>query len=358
MTIKRHKTRGISLGGVEVGGGAPVSVQSMTTTHTEEIDATIAQIARLQAAGCEIVRVAVPTDAAAAAIGSIKAAIGIPLVADIHFSHRLALRAIEQGADGLRINPGNMRNMEDVREVVLAAGERGIPIRIGVNSGSILKRRGLAVLPDAADLCALMVDTVMGYCDFFESLAFGAIKLSLKASDVPTTMAAYRQVAARCDYPLHVGLTSAGPPDEAVVKSAVAIGGLLSEGIGDTIRVSITGDPVEEVQAGIKILKALELRRPGLRVVSCPTCGRCEIDLVRLVDDVRRRLPKDMLEEDLEIAIMGCVVNGPGEAAMADVGIAGGKGFGYLFEKGELVKKVEEQNIVEELLRHILQKHR
>jgi len=352
--IVRRETRRILLGDVAIGGGAPVSVQSMTTTRTEDVDATVAQIRQLQDAGCEIIRVAVPTDAAAAALGEIKRRIGIPLVADIHFSHELALAAIRQGVDGLRINPGNMRNMDDVREVVLAAGEGGIPIRIGVNSGSIAKRHGLDVLPQAGDLASVMVDTVLGYCEFFESLGFRAIKLSVKASDVPATMAAYRRLAERCDYPLHLGITAAGPYDEAVVKSAVGIGGLLSEGIGDTIRVSITGPPADEVRVGLKILKCLGLRRPGLRLVSCPTCGRCEIDLVTLVERVRNELPKDVLDEDIEVAIMGCVVNGPGEASMADFGIAGGKGFGFVFEKGRMIKKVPEQGLVEELVRHIM----
>jgi len=352
--IQRRNTRKIRLGNVEVGGGAPVSVQSMTTTRTEDVAATVTQIHELERTGCDIIRVAVPTDAAGAALGEIKSAIDIPLVADIHFSHRLALEAIRRGVDGVRINPGNMRNMDAVREVVLAAGEKGIPIRIGVNSGSILKRRGLDVLPSESDLCSLMVDTVLEYCDFFESLGFGNIKLSLKASDVLTTMAAYRQVAARCDYPLHVGVTAAGLPYEAVISSAVAIGGLLSEGIGDTIRVSITGPPAEEVCVGIRILKSLRLRPPGLRLVSCPTCGRCEIDLPHLVEAVRERLPDDLFDEDLEIAIMGCVVNGPGEAARADFGVAGGKGAGHIFEKGERIKEVEEPYLVREFVDHIL----
>jgi len=351
--MQRRKTRKIRLGSVEVGGDAPVSVQSMTTTRTEDASATAAQIRELERLGCDIVRVAVPTDAAAAALGRIKDAIEIPLVADVHFSHKLALEAIRQGVDGLRINPGNMRNMDAVREVVLAAGERCIPIRIGVNSGSISERRGLDVVPDASDLCSLMVDTVLEYCSFFESVGFADIKLSLKASDVPTTMAAYRRVAAECDYPLHVGITAAGLPDESIIKSSVGIGGLLSEGIGDTIRVSITGPPADEVRVGIQILKALRLRPPGLRLLSCPTCGRCEIDLPGLVESVRRGLPEDLLDEDLEIAVMGCVVNGPGGAARADFGVAGGKGFAHIFEKGERIKKVAEQNIVRELLDHI-----
>ena len=355
--IERRKTRTLLLGGIPIGGGAPVSVQSMTTTRTEDVDATVAQIRQLHEAGCDIIRVAVPTDAAAAALAEIKRRISIPLVADIHFRHDLALAAIRNGVDGLRINPGNMRNMDDVREVALAAGERGIPIRIGVNSGSIAKRHGLDVLPAAADLCSLMVDTVLGYCEFFETLGFPAIKLSAKASDVPTTMAAYRRLAQRCDYPLHLGITAAGPFDEAVVRSAVGIGGLLSEGIGDTIRVSITGPPVDEVRVGLKILKCLGLRRPGLRLVSCPTCGRCEIDLVALVERVRNELPKEVLGQDIEVAIMGCVVNGPGEASMADFGIAGGRGFGFVFEKGKMIKKVSEDSLVDELVRHITARH-
>jgi len=355
-TIKRRTTRRIRLGGLEIGGGAPVSVQSMTTTRTEDVPATVAQIRQLQAAGCEIIRVAVPTEAAARALGAIRRGIQIPLVADVHFSHLPALEAIRQGADGLRINPGNMRSRDALREVVLAAGEAGIPIRIGVNSGSIVERHGLDVLPAPDDLAALMVDTVLEYCDFFESLGFDAIKLSLKASDVPTTMAAYRAVAERCDYPLHLGVTSAGPLDEAVVKSAIAIGGLLSEGIGDTIRVSVTGPPVDEVRVAIRILQVLGLRQPGLRIVSCPTCGRCEIDLPALVEAVRRRLPESLHDCDLEIAIMGCVVNGPGEASAADFGIAGGKGFGFIFEKGERIRRVEEQNLADEFVAHILAK--
>ncbi|HUS58851.1 MAG TPA: flavodoxin-dependent (E)-4-hydroxy-3-methylbut-2-enyl-diphosphate synthase [Planctomycetota bacterium] len=352
--IKRRKTRTIRLGNVEIGGDAPVSVQSMTTTRTEDISATVAQIRELHAAGCQIVRVAVPNDAAAAALARIKAAIHLPLVADIHFSHLLALQAIAQGVDGLRINPGNMRNMDAVRQVVCAAGEKNIPIRIGVNSGSILKRHGLDVEPPAESLCSLMVDTALEYCDFFETLGFRAIKLSLKASDVPTTMEACRQVAHRCDYPLHLGVTAAGTYDDAVVPSAVGIGGLLSEGIGDTIRVSITGPPALEVAVGIRILKSLGLRPPGLRLVSCPTCGRCEIDLPALVEQVRRRLPDALLSENLEVAIMGCVVNGPGEAAMADFGIAGGRGFGFVFQKGMPPRKVPEQHLADELLKHIL----
>jgi len=351
---KRRQTRSIRLGGVQIGGGAPVSVQSMTTTRTQDTAATVEQIRQLQAAGCEIVRVAVPIDSAARALGEIRRAIEIPLVADIHFSHALALEAVRQGVDGLRINPGNMRTMDDVREVVLAAGEAEIPIRIGVNSGSIVERHGLKVLPPPDDLAGLMVETVLEYCEFFESLGFSEIKLSLKASDVPTTMAAYRAVADRCDYPLHLGVTSAGPIDEAVVKSAVGIGGLLSEGIGDTIRVSITGPPADEVRVGISILRALNLRPPGLRIVSCPTCGRCEIDLPGLVEAVRRRLPESFAGRDLELAIMGCIVNGPGEASAADFGIAGGKGFGFIFEKGERIRKVAEQNLVDEFVSHIL----
>jgi len=342
--IKRRKTRAVWIGDVQVGGGAPVSVQSMTTTHTHDIAATVRQIKRIEKAGCDIIRVAVPDMRAADALAEIKGRINIPLVADVHFRYDLCMRAIEQCVDALRMNPGNMPDIRKARDVARAAKAKGIPIRIGVNSGSV-RAKG----EESADLVKLMVKRALQYCGWFESVGFKDIVISLKASDCMETMEAYRAVAGRCDYPLHLGVTAAGPPDGALVKSAVAIGGLLSEGIGDTIRVSFTGPPEEEVRAGIEILKALGLRRRGIEIVSCPTCGRCEIDLVRIVKKVKAEL--EGLDGDLRVAVMGCVVNGPGEAREADVGIAGGKGFGYLFKRGRKVRKVAEKQMVSALVR-------
>jgi len=346
--MKRRKSRAVKIGDVQVGGGAPVSVQSMTKTHTDDVAATVRQIKRLERAGCEIIRVAVPTDAAARAIPDIKREINIPLVADIHFRYDLAVKSIEAGADAIRINPGNMPDRRKLRGIVLLARERGIPIRIGVNSGSI-RPRGKGTRE--GNLVNLMVRHTLKFCRYFESLGFRDIILSLKASNCMDTMEAYRKVAGKCDYPLHLGLTAAGPPDSALVKSAIAIGGLLSEGIGDTIRVSFTGSPEAEVKAGIEILKALGLREEGIEIISCPTCGRCEIDLVRLVGEVKRalaRVPEP--RRKLKVAIMGCVVNGPGEAREADIGIAGGKGFGFLFKRGRKLKRVPEKQLVAALI--------
>ena len=346
----RRKSRAVLKGKVQVGGGAPVSVQSMTKTHTEDVDATVRQIHELEALGCDVIRVAVPTMAAARAIGEIKKQIRIPLVADIHFDHNLALEAIARGADCVRINPGNMRSRDDVAAVVRAAREAGISIRVGVNSGSI-RPRDAEQPSDQPDLVALMVATVLDHCSFIESLGFGDLILSLKASDVPTTLAAYRAVAVRCDYPLHLGVTAAGPVGPATVKSAVGIGALLAEGIGDTIRVSLTGPPHDEVRLGHGILRALGFERSGVEIISCPTCGRCEIDLVRLVEEVRSRMPAT--DRPLTVAVMGCVVNGPGEAAEADVGIAGGKGFGFLFRAGRKVRKVPERELADALVQEV-----
>ena len=352
MSIARRKTRQIHVGSVAIGGGAPVSVQSMTTTPTEDVRRTVAQIRRLEQLGCDIVRVAVPTRAAAEALGRIKSRINIPLVADIHFDYLLAIASIEQGADCVRINPGNIGDRRRVRKVVEAAKAHGIPLRVGVNSGSILPRKGLRVRRQPRDMAALMVRKVLEHCRHIESLGFGDLKLSLKASDVPTTLAAYRAVAAQCDYPLHVGVTAAGLKGGATIKSAVGIGALLSEGIGDTIRVSLTGPPYDEVRMGQQILSTLGLRRPhGPEIISCPTCGRCRIDLAKLVGRVRREVAS--VEADLKIAVMGCVVNGPGEAEEADVGIAGGKGFGFIFRTGAEPRRVSESRLVPELMKEI-----
>ncbi|MFH1732488.1 MAG: flavodoxin-dependent (E)-4-hydroxy-3-methylbut-2-enyl-diphosphate synthase [Planctomycetota bacterium] len=348
--MERRKTRAVFKGRVQVGGGAPVSVQSMTTTHTEDVAGTVRQIHELDEAGCDIIRVAIPTMNAARAIAEIKKQICIPLVADIHFDHRLALESIKQGADCVRINPGNMRSEDDVAEVVGAAKDAGISMRVGVNSGSIRPRAGMEVR-GTDDLAGLMVEAALRHCEFIESLGFGDVILSLKASDVPATIAANRAVAARCDYPIHLGVTAAGPLEVATVKSAVGIGGLLAEGIGDTIRVSLTGPPIGEVRLGHEILRAVGLEEAGLEIISCPTCGRCDIDLAALVEEVRARLPPS--DSPLRIAIMGCVVNGPGEAAEADVGIAGGKGFGFLFRGGRKLRKVPESELADALLDEI-----
>ena len=340
---QRRRAREVRAGSVVIGGLAPVSVQSMTTTHTENIDSTVAQIGELETLGCQIVRVAVPTKVAASCLSEIRSQINIPLVADIHFEANLALEAILQGVDKVRINPGNIKDEAKLYAVIDAAKDAGVPIRIGVNSGSVRSQNDAE-----ADLVELMVETVLGHCRLFVNRGFEDIVLSLKASDVPSTMAAYRSISSRCDYPLHLGVTAAGPPNVATVKSAVGIGGLLSEGIGDTIRVSLTGPPHDEVKVGFQILEALGLHSEGPQIVSCPTCGRCQIDLVQVVQEVERRLPKK--GKPISVAVMGCVVNGPGEARECDVGIAGARGFGFLFRKGEKVKKVSESDMVDVLV--------
>ncbi|MFH1626270.1 MAG: flavodoxin-dependent (E)-4-hydroxy-3-methylbut-2-enyl-diphosphate synthase [Pseudomonadota bacterium] len=346
--MKRKVTRQISVGSVKIGGGAPISVQSMTNTDTRDPEATIDQIRRLESVGCDIVRVAVPDMEAAEKVGQIKKGINLPLIADVHFDYRLALRAIEEGVDGLRINPGNIGGKAKVRALVEAARERGISLRIGVNSGSIdkkLLRKYGHPTPEA------MLESALNHIEMLESLDFSDIKVSLKASNVTDTIDAYRLISERIDYPLHVGITEAGTSFAGAIKSAVCIGVLLDEGIGDTIRVSLTADPAEEVRAGYEILKALGLRQRGVNIISCPTCGRCEIDLINLANDVERRLAH--ITVPLNIAIMGCVVNGPGEAKEADIGIAGGKGEGLLFKKGRAVKKVKEGELADVFVREV-----
>jgi len=326
----------------------------MTTTHTEDVEATLAQVRELAALGCDIIRCAVPTRKAAEALRRIASESPIPVIADIHFDHNLALMAIEAGAHGVRINPGNMRNAEGLRQVYRAAAAAGIKMRIGVNSGSIRPRKGLEVRADASseDLAGLMVREALSYCEAAEGEGFRNIVLSLKASDAPTTIAAYRMAAGRCDYPFHLGVTAAGPPRDSIVRSAVGIGALLAEGIGDTIRVSMTGPPHEEVRTGVAILEALGLRAPsGAQIISCPTCARCEVDLGALVREVEQRLGG--VQDGLRIAVMGCVVNGPGEAAEADVGIAGGRGFGYLFRAGRKVRKVPAAEMADALVAEV-----
>lgn len=346
--IPRRRSRQIRVGTVPVGGGAVISVQSMTTTPTADVAATAAQIRRLEQAGCDIVRVAVPDAAAAAAITGIKARIGIPLIADVHFDHRLAIAAARAGADGLRINPGNIGSARRVREVVRCAKECGIPIRIGVNSGSlekeILRRHGGATAEG-------MVASALRHIELLRAMDFEAVKVSLKASDVRRTVAAYRQLAGATDLPLHLGVTEAGTLFSGIVKSALGIGILLAEGIGDTLRVSLTRDPVEEVRVGFEILKALGLRRRGPEIIACPTCGRTRIDLFGIVERIEEALAA--ATAPITIAVMGCVVNGPGEAREADIGIAGGDGVGVLFRKGKVVKKFPEERLVEVLLEEV-----
>jgi (E)-4-hydroxy-3-methylbut-2-enyl-diphosphate synthase len=348
IVARRKKTRQISIGRVKVGGDAPIAVQSMTNTYTHDVGATVAQIRRLDAVGCEIVRVAVPDVAAAEAITSIKEQISVPLIADIHFDYRLALAAIRAGADGLRINPGNIGSARNVKAVATEAKARGVPIRVGVNAGSLekalLKKYGGAT-PEA------MVESALRQVALLRSFDFHDIKISIKASDVLRTVEAYRLLSGQTDLPLHVGVTEAGSLVSGTVKSALGIGILLAEGIGDTIRVSLTRDPVDEVRVAYEILKALKIRQRGPEIVSCPTCGRCGIDLVTLVERVESALLTSTTP--VQLAIMGCVVNGPGEAREADIGIAGGKGHGVLFKKGKVIRKVKEQRLAEVLLKEV-----
>ena len=341
----RRKSRQIHVGKVPVGGDAPITVQSMTNTPTQDAAATVAQIQRLESSGCEIVRVAVPDQQAAEAIADIKARITIPLIADIHFDYRLALEAARRGADGLRINPGNIGGQRKVQAVVDCARDLGLPIRIGVNAGSLEK--DLLKTYNGATAQA-MVESAMRHVALLERTGFDQIKISIKASDVPRTLEAYRLLAQRTEYPLHVGVTEAGSLYSGVVKSALGIGMLLAEGIGDTLRVSLTRDPVEEVRVGFEILKALGIRQRGPEIISCPTCGRCGIDLMSVVEQVDQALLTRTVP--IKIAIMGCVVNGPGEAKEADIGVAGGKGQGILFKKGKVVRKVPQERLVEVLL--------
>ena len=346
----RKKTRQIRVGDIPIGGDAPIAVQSMTNTDTRDVSATVHQIERLSEAGCEIVRLAIPDEEAVTAFGVIRKKVGVPLIADIHFDHRLALGVLEAGADGLRINPGNIGTQKAVEKVVKAAREREAPIRIGVNGGSlhrdILAKFG-GPTPEA------MVESAMEHIRFLESMEFGLMKISLKSSHVKNTIRAYELLSERVDYPLHLGVTEAGGLIAGTVKSAIGIGYLLAEGIGDTFRVSLTRDPVEEVRVAYEILRSLELRSRGPEIISCPTCGRCEINLFSLVEQVEKALSG--MTASPKIAIMGCVVNGPGEAREADVGIAGGRGQGILFKKGQVVRKIPEDQLAEVLIQEVRQ---
>ena len=347
--MKRKETKQIMVGGVPVGGGAPVSIQSMLNTRTTDVEGSLRQIRALAAAGCEIARLAVPDMQAAEAFGEICQASPLPLVADIHFDYRLAIRAAENGAAKIRINPGNIGGEDRVKAVVEACGARHIPIRIGVNGGSLEKRlleKYGHPTPEA------LVESAQGHIDLLHRYDFDDIALSMKSSTVPLTIAAYRLAAERFPYPLHVGVTETGTAYNGIIRSAVGIGTLLSEGIGDTIRVSLTADPVEEVRAGIAILKAAGLHREGVRFVSCPTCGRTQIDLIALAQEVEQRLQG--LEREITVAVMGCVVNGPGEAHEADYGIAGGKDCGLLFRRGEILGKYPADKLADALVDLIL----
>lgn len=344
----RKNTKVINVGSVKIGGNNPIVVQSMTNTKTYDINSTVKQITALAEAGCDIVRVAVPKMEDAEALVAIKKQISLPLIADIHFDYRLALKALEAGVDGLRLNPGNIGKKEYVKAVVTAAKERNVPIRIGVNAGSLDQK---ILLKYSGITAEGMVESALEHIRILEENNFDNIKISLKAHDVPLTIAAYKLMADTVNYPLHLGITEAGTIKSGIIKSAVGIGALLAQGIGDTFRISLTGDPVEEVKVANEILKALDLREYGPVMISCPTCGRCNIDLAKIANEVETLLAN--IKKPIKVAVMGCVVNGPGEAKSADVGIAGGKGQGLVFRHGEIVRTVSEEQLVAELFKEI-----
>lgn len=344
----KKNTRQLHIGCVAIGGNSPCSVQSMCSTDTRDIVTTVSQITELAEVGCEIVRCAVPDMDAALALAQIKLMSPIPVVADIHFDYKLALKVLEGGIDGLRLNPGNIGEKWKVAEIVSSASERKVPIRIGVNAGSLEKELLQKYGHPSAEA---MVESALGHVRILEDLNYQEIKVSLKASDVMKTVAAYRLFSQQSDYPLHIGITEAGTLFSGTIKSSVGLGILLADGIGDTLRVSLTGEPKDEVRVGYDILKAVGLRQRGINFVSCPTCGRCQIDLVRVAEDVERRLQG--VDKQITVAVMGCAVNGPGEAREADVGIAGGKGEGLIFRHGEIVRKVPENMLADALLEEI-----
>ena len=348
MSYNRRVSREVSVGNVKIGGNNPISVQSMTTTDTRDAESTIAQIKRLEAVGCDIVRVAVPDMEAAKNIGKIKAGVNIPVIADIHFDHRLALEAIEQGVDGVRINPGNIGSIEKVKAVVEKCKERNLKIRIGVNGGS-LEKELLAKYGSAT--AEALVESALGHIKILEDLDFYNIVISLKSSDIYKTLEAYELISKKVDYPLHIGITESGSVKKGTIKSSIGVGALLLKGIGDTMRISLTGDPTEEIIVGKEILRSLDLLNDKIKVISCPTCGRCNIDLINTVNEVEGKISD--INKNITVAIMGCAVNGPGEAREADIGIAGGKGEGLLFKKGEIVRKIKGDRLVEELLEEI-----
>ncbi|WZL74882.1 flavodoxin-dependent (E)-4-hydroxy-3-methylbut-2-enyl-diphosphate synthase [Clostridiaceae bacterium 35-E11] len=349
MNIIRKKTRTVLCGDVKIGGNSPITVQSMTNTDTRDVQATIRQIKRLEEVGCEIVRVAVPDMEAAYAIKNIKPNIKIPIVADIHFDYRLALQCIESGIDKLRLNPGNIGEINRVKEVVFKAKERSVPIRIGVNAGSIDKK----IIDKYGKVNAdAMVESALEHVKILEDLNFNDIVISLKASDIHLTLEAYRLMSTKVDYPMHIGITESGVIRSGTIKSSIGIGALLLDGIGDTLRISLTGDPVEEVEVGKEILKCIGLRNFGVKIISCPTCGRCQIDLIYLANRIEEKLKT--VDKQITVAIMGCAVNGPGEAKEADIGIAGGKSSALLFKKGKIIGKIKEEEIEEVLLSEIV----
>ncbi|MBS7299325.1 MAG: flavodoxin-dependent (E)-4-hydroxy-3-methylbut-2-enyl-diphosphate synthase [Eubacteriales bacterium] len=340
--------RQVTVGGVKIGGNAPISVQSMTNTDTRNVEATVSQIARLTDAGCEIVRVAVPDMEAAKAVAEIKKRISIPLVADIHFDHRLALEVIKGGVDKVRINPGNIGSRENVKAVADACKERNIPIRIGVNGGSLEKELLAKYGHPTADA---LVESAMGHIKILEDLDFSDIVVSIKVSDVPTMLDAYRKFDKLTDIPMHIGVTEAGTIRSGMIKSSAGLGALLAEGIGNTMRVSLTADPVEEIYAANDILKVMGLKESGAMLVSCPTCGRTRIDMIPLAERVEKMIAD--IKKPIKVAVMGCAVNGPGEAREADIGIAGGDGEGLIFKKGEIIRKVPEAMLLDELKKEI-----
>lgn len=345
--MNRKKTKKVNLGCVDIGGDAPISIQSMTNTKTNDIEATINQIRELINAGCEIIRVAVPDIESVKALPEIIRASSIPVIADIHFDYQLALGAVKAGVDGLRLNPGNIGGYNRVKKVVSACKEKNIPIRIGVNSGSLDK----AIADEYGHSAEAMVASASKHINYLERLDFTDIIVSLKSSSISMTLEANQFFAEKYDYPLHIGITEAGGGRAGDIKSAAGIGALLSHGLGDTIRISLTENPVREVEAGIEILKSMGLRDKGIEIISCPTCGRTEIDLLKLSKQVKAALQE--IDLNLTVAVMGCAVNGPGEASQADIGIAGGKGVGLIFKKGEIIKKVSEDELLEELLAEI-----
>ena len=345
---KRRQSREVSVGNVKIGGNNPISIQSMTNTDTRDAEATIAQIKRLEEVGCDIVRVAIPDMTAAKNIAKIKSEVNIPVIADIHFDYRLALEVIDQGVDGVRINPGNIGSIDRVKMVVEKCKEKNLKIRIGVNGGSLekelLQKYGSAT-------AEALVESAMNHVKILEDLDFRNIVISLKSSDIYKTLEAYELISKQVDYPLHIGITESGSVKKGTIKSSIGVGALLLKGIGDTIRISLTGDPVEEIHVGKDILRSLNLLNDKIKIVSCPTCGRCNIDLINMANEVEERI-KD-IDKNMTVAIMGCAVNGPGEAREADIGIAGGKGEGLLFKKGEIVRKIKGDSLVEELLEEI-----
>lgn len=348
MGIDRVKKKVVKIGNRYIGGEYPILIQSMTNTDTRDVSSTVDQIKRLEDVGCDVVRVAIPDEEAAEAVHEIKRRINIPLVADIHFDYRLAIKSIKQGADKIRINPGNIGDISRVKEIVGLAKKSGVSLRVGVNAGSLEKdllKKHNGVTAEA------MVESALGHVKILEDLDYNDIVISLKASNVPMSISAYRLMSQKCEYPLHVGITEAGTLKSGIIKSAVGIGAILSEGIGDTIRVSLTGDPTEEILAGIQILKALGHRKEGVELISCPTCGRCQVDLITIAEEVEKRLTK--VKKNIKVAVMGCAVNGPGEAREADIGIAGGKNEVLLFKRGEVIRKIPQDRVIEELIDEI-----